>query len=200
MSKILSIFFDVYLPVILIMLAVAGAIFIFIKVRKRLNDESLQQVIIEEKMTDVVIKPTYCTEDEMRFLEALHKALPRDCIGFPKVGLDNIIDPKGNVNDYNKLLAKYADVCIFLRDGMKPILIIDLYSKGDLAQKISKMDENILKMLKLIKIPVLQLEVQDTYIVEDLKAKLLGAMNSEVVAGMKDKIIKSIHSHDKGSI
>ena len=196
MSKLLSIFFDVYLPVIIILLAVAGAIFIFIKVRNRLNDEARTQVIIEEKMTDVVIKPTYCTEDEMRFLEALHKALPRECIGFPKVGLDNIIDPKGNVNDYNKLLAKYADVCIFLRASMKPILIIDLYSQGDLAQKISKLDENILKMLKLIKIPVLQIEVQDTYIVEDLKAKVLNAMNSDVVVGMKDKIINSIHAHD----
>ena len=197
MSKLLSIFFDVYLPVIIILLAIAGAVFIFIKVRKRLNDEALQEVIIEEKMTDVVIKPSYCTEDEMRFLEALHKALPRDCIGFPKVGLDNIIDPKGNVNDYNKILAKYADICIFLRDGMKPILIIDLYSKGDLAQKISKMDENILKMLKLIKIPVLQIEVQDTYIVEDLKLKLLNAMNSDVVTGMKDKILKSIQPSKK---
>ena len=187
----MSLFFDVYLPTIIILLAIAGAIFIYIKVRKIVNKEK-EVVVVDDGTTDVVLNPKYCTEDEMRFLEALHKALPRDCIGFPKVGLDNIIDPKGNVNGYNKLLAKYADVCVFLRESMKPILIIDLYSKGALAQKISKLDENVLKMLKIIKIPVIQIELQDTYIVEKLKADILNAMNSDVIAGMKDKIIKSI--------
>ena len=197
MSKMLSLFFDVYLPTIIILLAIAGAIFIYIKVKKIMSKEK-EIVVVDDGSTDVVLKPSYCTEEEMRFLEALHKALPRECISFPKVGLDNIIDPKGNVNGYNKLLAKYADVCVFLRDGMKPILIIDLFSKGSLAQKISKLDENVLKMLKLIKIPVIQIELQDTYIVENLKADILNAMNSDVIAGMKDKIIKTIQPKNKG--
>ena len=196
-NQLLGIFVGTILPIIILILAIVVAIFLYKKMRKKFNiplDKSIKQ----NPVPQVSLRKTYCTEEEMRFLEALHKALPRECISFPKVGLDNIIDPKGNVNGYNKLLAKYADVCVFLRDGMKPILIIDLFSKGSLAQKISKLDENVLKMLKLIKIPVIQIELQDTYIVENLKADILNAMNSDVIAGMKDKIIKTIQPKNKG--
>ena len=125
----------------------------------------------------------------MRFLEAIHKALPRDCISFPNVGVSKLIEPKGSLVDYNSVMDKYVDICVFLRKDMKPILVIDLYSQSPVSQQLKKFDDNVSAVLKEVKIPVLHKLIQTNYNIDDLKIELLQAMNNSTVAILSNKVI-----------
>ena len=73
--------------------------------------------------------------------------------------------------------------------GMKPILVIDLFEASPVAQQLKKFDENVLSILKEVKIPVLHKQIEAEYNIEELKIQILKAMNSTTVAYLKDKII-----------
>ncbi len=188
MNLLLSTFTEVILPLIFLVIGLVSCFFIYRAVKKKFNkpvDAALQR----NTTPQVKLKESYCTEKEMIFLNALHKALPRECISFPNVGVSKLIEPKGNLVDYKSVMDKYVDICIFLRKGMKPILVIDLFEASPVAQQLKKFDENVLSILKEVKIPVLHKQIEAEYNIEELKIQILKAMNSTTVAYLKDKII-----------
>ena len=128
----------------------------------------------------------------MKFLEALHRSLPREFISFPHVGVTQLIEPKNNMNDYRTVIDKYVDVCIFLRKEMKPVLVIDLFSQSPVAQQLKKFDDNVSSVLKVAKIPVLHKQIQNSYNLEELLKEVLNKMDASVVTYLKDKITSFI--------
>lgn len=194
MSKLLSIFSDTILPILILVIAIGIAIALYFYMKKKYNIKTIASKQTNNKNPQVKLKGSYCTEEEMKFLEALHKALPRDCISFPNVGVSKLIEPKGNLVDYNSVLDKYVDVCVFLRKDMTPILVIDLYQSSPVAQQLKKFDENVSNVLKVVKIPVLHKQIDSSYNIEDLKIEVLQAMNSTTVAYLKDKTITDTSS------
>lgn len=188
MNLLLSTFTEVIMPLIFLVIGLVSCFFIYRAVKKKFNkpvDAALQR----NTTPQVKLKESYCTEKEMIFLNALHKALPRECISFPNVGVSKLIEPKGNLVDYKSVMDKYVDICIFLRKGMKPILVIDLFEASPVAQQLKKFDENVLSILKEVKIPVLHKQIEAEYNIEELKIQILKAMNSTTVVYLKDKII-----------
>lgn len=188
MSRLLSTFTEIILPIIIFVLGIIGTIFLYKAVQKKFS-KPLPQSLQRNKTPQVKLKESYCTEKEMVFLNALHKALPRECISFPNVGVSKLVEPKGNLVDYKIVMDKFVDVCVFLRKGMKPILVIDLYEPSPVAQQLKKFDDNVLAVLKEVKIPVLHKQIEQEYNVEELKIQVLQAMNNTTVAYLKDKII-----------
>ena len=73
---------------------------------------------------------------------------------------------------------------------MKPILVIDLYESSPAAQQLKKFDENVIAVLKAIKVPVLHKEIKNNYSIEDLRIEILQAMNGSDVAYLKGKTIE----------
>ena len=189
MSRLLSTFTEIVLPIIIFVLGIIGTIFLYKAVQKKFS-KPLPQALQRNSTPQVKLKENYCTEKEMVFLTALHKALPRECISFPNVGVSKLIEPKGNLVDYKIVMDKFVDICVFLRKGMKPILVIDLYEPSPVAQQLKKFDDNVLAVLKEVKIPVLHKQIEQEYNVEELKIQVLQAMNNTTVAYLKDKIIK----------
>ena len=189
MSRLLSTFTEIVLPIIIFVLGIIGTIFLYKAVQKKFS-KPLPQALQRNSTPQVKLKENYCTEKEMVFLTALHKALPRECISFPNVGVSKLIEPKGNLVDYKLVMDKFVDVCVFLRKGMKPILVIDLYEPSPAAQQLKKFDDNVLAVLKEVKIPVLHKQIEQEYNVEELKIQVLQAMNNTTVAYLKDKIIR----------
>lgn len=188
MSRLLSTFTEIILPIIIFVLGIIGTIFLYKAVQKKFS-KPLPQSLQRNKTPQVKLKENYCTEKEMVFLNALHKALPRECISFPNVGVSKLIEPKGNLVDYKIVMDKFVDICVFLRKGMKPILVIDLYEPSPIAQQLKKFDDNVLAVLKEVKIPVLHKQIEQEYNEEELKIQVLQAMNNTTVAYLKDKII-----------
>lgn len=188
MNLLLSTFTEVILPLIILVIGLVSCFFIYRAIKKKFN-KPVDTAIQRNTTPQVKLKESYCTEKEMIFLNALHKALPRECISFPNVGVSKLIEPKGNLVDYKSVMDKYVDICIFLRKGMKPILVIDLFEASPVAQQLKKFDENVLSVLKEVKIPVLHKQIEAEYNIEELKIQILKAMNSTTVAYLKDKII-----------
>ncbi len=181
-------FVNTILPIIIVLLAVVGAIIIAYIMQKRLGSHS-DKILAKNGKVQVKLKKNYCTEFEMKFLEALHKALPRDCISFPNVGVSRLVEPKDNLIDYKSVLNKFVDVCVFLRKDMQPILVIDLYQSSPVAQQMKRFDDSINKVLKEVKIPVMHKMIEDEYNIEDLRIELLNAMDNVTVAYLKEKTI-----------
>lgn len=189
MNILLSTFTEIALPIIILVLGIVIAIVVNKLVHKKF-DKPINASLQRNTTPQVKLKDSFCTEKEMVFLSALHKALPRDCISFPQVGVSRLIEPKGNLVDYKLVMEKYVDVCVFLRKGMVPILVIDLYEPSPAAQQLKKFDDNVLAVLKEVKIPVLHKQIEPEYNIEDLKIQVLQAMNNTTVAYLKDKTIK----------
>lgn len=189
MNLLLSTFTEIILPIAIFILGIVACVFIYRAVRKKFN-KPIDITLQRNATPQVKLKENFCTEKEMVFLYALHKALPRECISFPNVGVSKLIEPKGNLVDYKLVMDKYIDICVFLRNGMKPILVIDLFEPSPASQQLKKFDDNVLAVLKEVKIPVLHKQVQSEYNIEELKIEVLNAMNGTVVTYLKDKIIR----------
>jgi len=189
MSKLLSIFTDIVLPLIVLVIAIGLCVLLYMYLKKQYDKHDPTYSKNISGTPKVKLKSPYCTEEEMKFLDAIHKALPRECISFPNVGVSKLIEPKGDLNGYNAVLDKYVDICVFLRKDMTPILVIDLYSESPVAQQLKKFDSNVSAVLKEIKIPVVHKQIQPVYNIEDLKIELLSAMNNTTVAYLKNKVI-----------
>lgn len=189
MNLLLSTFTEVILPIIIFIIGIVACVFVYKAVQKKFSKP--MDITLQRNATpQVKLKESYCTEKEMIFLNALHKALPRECISFPNVGVSKLIEPKGNLVDYKLVMDKYVDICVFLRSNMKPILVIDLYEPSPVSQQLKKFDDNVLAVLKEVKIPVLHKQIQSEYNIEDLKIEVLNAMNATIVTYLKDKIIR----------
>ena len=119
MNCFLNIFIDTILPISIIIVLIVASIFIFKWLQKKFN-KPIKTALQRNATPEVKLKDRFCTEREMKFLEAIHKALPRDCISFPCVGITKLIEPKNNKIDYNYATDKYIDVCV-VRIVMKEI-------------------------------------------------------------------------------
>ena len=190
MNLLLGTFVDVVLPIIVVIIAIIIAVYLNKFLRNRYSGSSTTSSKVGSK-PQVKIKSHYVTEPEMRFLDALHQALPRDCISFPNVGVAKIIEPKGQLVDYNIVMNKFVDICVFLRKDMTPILVIDLFDPSPAAQQLKKFDDSVTAVLKEVKVPVLHKQVQAKYDIEALKIEVLSAMSGTTVAYLKDKTISA---------
>lgn len=188
MSRLLNIFTGTILPIMILILAIIIAIVLYKKLQKKFN-KPLDTTIKQSATPQIKIKDTYCSEEEMKFLEALHKALPRDCISFPNVGVSKLIEPKGNLNDFKIVADKFVDICVFLRKEMKPILVIDLYQPSPTSQQLKVFDDKINNVLKVAKIPVMHKQIQKSYNIDALLVEVLNHIDGKVVTYLKNKSI-----------
>jgi len=188
MNYLLNAFIDVILPIAIVIILIVISILLFKFLQKKYN-KPIKTALQRNSTPQVSLRKRYCSEREMKFLEALHKALPRDCISFPNVGITKLIEPKNNKIDYNYATDKYVDVCVFLRKNMTPILAIDLFEPSPAAQQLKKFDNNLKEILSAVKIPILHKQIEESYSIEDLRIELLQAMNGTTVAYLKGKTI-----------
>ena len=91
MSLLLNIFVDIFLPLIVLCAIIIIAIIMYKKLQKKYNTP-VEHGHKASSNPQVKLKTPFCTEKEMVFLNALHKALPRDCISFPNVGVSKLIE------------------------------------------------------------------------------------------------------------
>lgn len=184
----MDIFLNVILPIFVLIIAIIIAVLLYKKLQKKFNKPF--DLSPKQNATPLVkLRENYCTEDEMRFLDALHKALPREFISFPHVGVSKLVEPKGTMVDFKSIQNKYVDIVVFLRKDMKPLLVIDLYSPSPAAQQLKPFDDFTNNVLKAVKIPVMRKQIQNNYNSDELLVEVLKNLNGTTVASLKDKII-----------
>lgn len=168
--------------------ALAIGIVIYIYLRKKFGMvKNLNENITK---VDVKLNKDYCTEAEMKFLENLHRAMPKDFIAFPRVGVDQLVSPNKDKNAYNAIMSKYLDVVVFTRKDMTPVLVIDLVQKSSVqSMQLDELDSNVLKVLKAVKINVVKIFIEPTYDLDKLKEQVLNNLPDKVITNLKTDIL-----------
>lgn len=178
-------------PIVVVAILLGGlaiGICVYVYMRKKLGAvKNLNENITK---VDVKLNKDYCTESEMKFLEALHRAMPKDFIAFPRVGVDQLVSPNKDKTAYNAIMSKYLDVVVFNRKDMTPVLIIDLIKNNNVqSMQMDELDFNVLKVLKAVKLNVVKINVEPAYDLDKLKETILNALPDKVIANLKTNII-----------
>ena len=138
---------------------------------------------------EVELKKEFVSNEEMKLLEYVHKALPKDFIAFPRVGVDQIVSPTKNLVAYNSIMSKYVDICVFLRKTMEPLLVIDILWDNEAKQQFRDMDMNVLDVLNAVKLKVVKIKVEPAYDIPNLRKTLLNALPDKTIAMLKNDYI-----------
>jgi len=140
---------------------------------------------------EVELKKEYASEQEMKLLEYVHRALTKDFIAFPRVGVDKIVNPTKNLVAYNSIMSKYVDICIFLRKTMEPVLVIDIMWDNEAKQQFAEMDHNVIDVLNAVKLKVVKIKIEPAYDIASLKKTLLTALPDKIIAMLKNDYIEN---------
>jgi len=181
---------DVVVPILILVAGLAIAMLVYINLRKRTNPDKSMALKVGKGTPEVELNKTYATPEEMKVLECIHKALPKDFIAFPRVGVNQIVSPTKNLVAYNAILSKYVDICVFLRKTMEPVLVIDLVWDNAVKQQFKVMDENVVAVIKAVKLKTVPIKIEPAYDVSELRKKLLGALPDKMVAMLKKDYIE----------
>ena len=155
--------------------------------RKKLKAEDVGVRKTDSNDVSVTAINKYCSEEEMKFLDSLHMALPKEFIAFPKVGVDNLVEPGKNRLAYNSIMAKYVDVVVFYRKNMQPVLVVDLVKENVAVSQLRGMDEDVVAVLKSIKMPVVKIKVEKAYNLESLRHQLIHQIPDKILAEINMK-------------
>lgn len=182
-------FMDVALPILILAVGFTIAIVVYIALKKRgLPDKNIALKVGKNK-PEVELNKCYITAEEMKILEYVHKALPKDFIAFPRVGVNQIVSPTKNLVAYNSILSKYLDICVFYRKTMEPLLVIDLQWDNEIKQQFKVMDNNVVAVLNAVKLKVVPIKVEPAYDIAELRKKLLSALPDKMIAMLKKDYI-----------
>ena len=130
----------------------------------------------------VDISKKFLFRKELKLLAHISRALPREYLVFPKIGVDLILGSIGDKNLYNAVASKYIDMVIFEEATMKPVLAIDTYD-GSLGNEQLDLECQVLvKALKVAELPLITIKIKGDYTEEDIKKPIfetLGIKQSE---------------------
>jgi H+/gluconate symporter-like permease len=161
---------------VILVLALIGIIILAYYLVKKFNkkyDESLDKDPFDEKVNQLALKDKYMNKESVEYLDFLNKVLPKDYVAFPMVGVDNLVKPVGNKNQYNAVLSKYVDFCIFIKSTMTPILVVDLFDMSMVNNTIlSQQDRAVSNALKSVNLPIFVAVKQDYYVPDDILPEL----------------------------
>ena len=172
---------EVLIAILIIVLALIIGAVIIIVCRKKLNVNSNTSKSNAEQSFNLKINSPYMQLDELKFLEILNRALPTECIAFPKVGVDTLLSPNGDKVGFNKIVGKYVDVCVFLIKTMEPILVIDLYEDDTIKQGLKVLDTDIIKALNSVKLPILKITMKKDLDKDELKTKVVKSIKNDAL-------------------
>ncbi len=182
-------FMDIALPILILAVGLTIAILVYVSLKKRgLPDKNIALKVGKGK-PEVELNKCYITAEEMKILEYVHKALPKDFIAFPRVGVNQIVSPTKNLVAYNSILSKYLDICVFYRKTMEPLLVIDLQWDNEIKQQFKVMDNNVVAVLNAVKLKVVPIKVEPAYDIAELRKKLLSALPDKMIAMLKKDYI-----------
>lgn len=129
--------------------------------------------------TNALAKQKFLIKEEVYFQDFLSSHLPKDLIVFPRVTLGSILMPIGNKTQYNAVSDKVVDYCIFLKEGMMPVLVIDLVYNGYSERLIPPLDKSVLDALKIVRLPVMEVEVKDFYVASEIIKPIMKILKME---------------------
>lgn len=193
MRSLLLVSIDVWLPLLIFFIIILFAIGILITLKTKFGKDKGMVTKNEPKVMNLIKTDEYISKNEVLFLKNLSKVLPDDFIAYPRVGVDNIVQPKGDKLAYNTILSQYVDVCIFLKNCMEPVLVVDIYEANTTDVHLKHLSPNVYKAMSTVNIPIVKIMIQEEYDLEKLRCSIIEAMPAKVVALIKENMKVRAH-------
>ena len=181
---------DVIIIISIFVVTILSAIGIIVALK---HSEKKGHIMInkrEPKNISLKINPEYITKKELAFLKALHKALPSDFIAFPKVSLAFLLMPDKERISYNLVSGLFVDICVFVRDTMEPVLVIDLLEQEPSTLSFKEMEKLAKKALQTVNLSVIDIKVQGEYDIIELRKQILNKLPDKVILMLKENLNK----------
>ena len=186
MRFLLSSTTEIVVTIAILVVGFLIAVFTYIGLKKRNYGKNNKK---NKSKLEVELKKEYVSAEEMKLVEYIHKALPKDFIAFPRVGVDQIVSPSKNMVAFNSILSKYVDIVIFLRKTMEPVMIVDIVWDNEAKQQFHEMDHNVVDVLSAVKLKTVKIKIEPAYDVNELRTMLLNALPDKLIAMLKKDYI-----------
>lgn len=125
---------------------------------------------------------------ELEFYEIFDSVLPEEFMIIPKMGVDEIVKPNGNLVLYNVIKDKHVDFCVVKVSNMEPVAVLDTYYPGITDSTMQELDIAVQKAFESVSIPVIKYEIQDTpYDRDALLKQFLDSIDPVALAELRNK-------------
>ena len=105
----------------------------------------------------------------------------------PKMGVNEIVKPNGNLVLYNAIKNEHVDFCVVKISNMEPIAVLDTYYPSITDSTIQEINPAVKKALKSVDIPVISYEILDVpYDKSKVFATFLDAIDPVSLAELKN--------------
>ena len=160
--------------IILIIALLLGCLsFYYIKYKRPEKDPFDAELAL--KITD-----NFLGKEELKFYNFMVNNMGSEWKILPRVGVDTVLQPTINKNQYNTLMNNYFDFVVF-DSTFKPLFVIDLvkgnFSKGSM---LNKYDRHVTMALNAVKMPVVIIKTADFYIYDEVKAIIDEVLKAEI--------------------
>jgi len=135
-------------------------------------------------------KVPYISQKEMRVYEIFEEILPVQYVIFPRVGVRKIVKQKGSIMVYNQIRDMYLDMVIFKRSNMEPVMILDIYDTSIAEMTLQEYSKVLAKTVASVNIPVMKVEISESYNKNELLSKFLDNLNPVALAELRQVLQK----------
>lgn len=173
--------------IVIVVLAVAGAVLLAIKLNKKMNmaksiDWKTYNAKGQIKKHIPVLWPK-----EVEFYQMFRSVLPSEFMIIPKMGVNEIVKPNGNLVLYNAIKNEHVDFCIVRISNMEPIAVLDTFYPSITDSTMQEINPAVKKALESVDIPVIKYEILDVpYDKNQVLAKFLEAIDPVSLAELKN--------------
>ena len=173
--------------IVLLVLAVVGGIILAIKLNKKVL-KNMDNVDWDKINTKGMLKKhtPLLWPKELEFYEMIKSVLPKDFIIVPKLGVDEIVKPNGNLLLFNAVKTEHVDFCIVRASNMEPLVVLDTFYAGISDSTLKELSKPVKKALESVNIPVVKYEILDVpYDKDAVLTKFLDAIDPVTLAQMR---------------
>lgn len=173
--------------IVLVVLAVAGAIVLALRLNKKMN--SVKSIDWKNYNAKGQIKKhiPVLWPKEVEFYQMFRSVLPAEFMIIPKMGVNEIVKPNGNLVLYNAIKNEHVDFCVVKISNMEPIAVLDTYYPSITDSTIQEINPAVKKALKSVDIPVISYEILDVpYDKSKVFATFLDAIDPVSLAELKN--------------
>jgi len=172
------------LIIFLVFIALAVVVYIMLKKVEKKKITKNKKAKFDDKPRLKLSLP-FLTEKQTKFLAVFQNSLPSEYVAFPKIVMKSLVKPNGGLVVYNEIENEVLDIVVFLKSKMQPVLVVDLIDLSFSEKTLTKLNEFVLKSLKSLNLPVLELTLDHDYEKIELLNLFLDKMDPVSIAALK---------------
>jgi hypothetical protein len=174
---------------VILAIAIVGGVFLAIKLNKKV-DKNIENVNWDKLNTKGMHKKhtPVLWPKELEFYEMFKSILPKQYMIIPKMGVDEIVKPNGNLLLFNAIKTEHVDFCIVKVSNMEPVVVLDTYYPSISDSTIQELPVAVKKALESVNIPVIKYEILDVpYDKDAILKQFLDAIDPVSLAQLRNQ-------------